>query len=227
MNAQRARHHADSFAPNLPASQLNDRGACDIGWGWRWSIVRHAWSIVRHALARSSFNREQNSPRCHHVRGRSPCVNLPRIESHLRIGSSRSRGGKDARCAAIPRPTPAPAPGHDRVQVRLRRGRASSLRSVIKRGGVVVASSVPEHALERVFEQVQHVRPREREALHLVGDPTCGRLDGGRGRRARAPGGCSSRRGAAGVLHRSASWCSMRTADRGGDAQGNHWYSTP
>ena len=84
---------------------------------------------------------------------------------------------------------------------------------------------------------MQHLRPPEREALHLVGDPPRGPLYRDRGRRGRdcvrtrcLDGTCGqspSRRGAAGVLHRDASWCSMRTAVRGGDAQGSRWSCTP
>jgi hypothetical protein len=71
------------------------------------------------------------------------------------------------------------------VHIRPLRRRAPSLRSVINFRGGVFASFVAEHAVKHVFDQVQHVRPPEREALHLVGDPPCGLLCGGRGYRAR------------------------------------------
>jgi hypothetical protein len=54
-------------------------------------------------------------------------------------------------------------------------------------GVAVGAPSVVEHAVDQDFDQVQHVRPLQREELHLVDDPLRGRANGGR-RVNRAPG---------------------------------------
>ena len=44
-----------------------------------------------------------------------------------------------------------------------------SHRSGIKGVIVVARATVSEHAVDQDFEQMQHLRPPEREALHLVG----------------------------------------------------------